>query len=46
MENDVCGIKLSMYEVNLCLRLSVELHENLVTLQLHDLLAKKAKNHH
>lgn len=33
MENGVCGIKQSIYEANICLKLSVELHGNLVALQ-------------
>lgn len=44
MKNGACGTKPNVYEANLCGRLSVELHGNLVTLQLHHFLARKTQN--
>lgn len=46
MKNGVCGIKQSTYEANACLKLSLELHGNLVTLQLCRLLTRKTQKDH
>lgn len=43
MENGVCGIKQNIYEANICLKLNVELHGNLVTLQPCHFLTRKTK---